>query len=278
MKCTGTPWRCALLTIIPLLGCGASALAQTAPPAQDPVQSPPSSGLFAPAAISAPSSEWYVPSLGRLFEDSVGDFKRLPSLDSLKWLTIGAMGALAGHPADASLTRSLSSAEQLHEPFEPGMIIGSTPFQMGAAFATYALARTTNHPRVARVGADLFQAQLVAQTTTFALKFSVRRTRPDHSNYSFPSGHTAVSFASATVLQRHFGWKAGIPAYAVASYVATSRLQANRHYLSDVAFGAALGIIAGRTVTVGRGNTRLAVAPIATPGGGGIGFTWIGNR
>ena len=78
--------------------------------------------------------------------------------------------------------------------------------------------------------------------------------------------------------QRHFGWKVGIPAYGAASYVAASRLQTNRHYLSDVAFGAALGIVAGRTVTVGHGNARFAVAPVAAPGGGGIAFTWIGNR
>ena len=80
------------------------------------------------------------------------------------------------------------------------------------------------------------------------------------------------------MLQRHFGWKVGIPAYAVASYVAASRIQMKRHYLSDVAFGAALGIVAGRTVTVGHGDARFAVAPIATAGGGGVGFTWIGRR
>ena len=33
-----------------------------------------------------------------------------------------------------------------------------------------------------------------------------------------------------------------------------------RHYLSDVAFGAAIGIMAGRTVTIGRGEARFAVA------------------
>ena len=80
------------------------------------------------------------------------------------------------------------------------------------------------------------------------------------------------------MLQRHFGWKVGIPAYGVASYVAASRLQTNRHYLSDIAFGAALGIVAGHTVTIGRGNARFAVAPVAAPGGGGVAFTWIGTR
>jgi hypothetical protein len=83
-----------------------------------------------------------------------------------------------------------------------------------------------------------------------------------------------MAFASATVLQRHFGWKAGIPAYAVASYVAASRVQTQRHYLSDVAFGAALGIVAGRTVSVGHGR-QLMLTPMALHGGGGAVFSLI---
>ena len=80
------------------------------------------------------------------------------------------------------------------------------------------------------------------------------------------------------MLQRHLGWKAGIPAYTVATYVAASRIQVQRHYLSDVAFGAAIGMIAGRTVTIGRGEARFAVAPAAAPGGAGVNFTWVGRR
>ena len=114
----------------------------------------------------------------------------------------------------------------------------------------------------------------MAQTLTSAVKLSVRRARPDGTQYSFPSGHTSVSFATATVLQRHLGWKAGVPAYALATYVAASRVQDKRHFLSDVAFGAAIGIVAGRTVTLGRGEHRVTMAPAATPGGGGLSLTW----
>jgi membrane-associated phospholipid phosphatase len=85
-----------------------------------------------------------------------------------------------------------------------------------------------------------------------------------------------VSFASATVLQQHFGWRAGAPAYALASYVALSRVQMQRHYLSDVAFGAALGIAAGRTITVGH-ERNLRVEPMAADGGGGVQFSWLGR-
>jgi hypothetical protein len=52
----------------------------------------------------------------------------------------------------------------------------------------------------------------------------------------------------------------------------------DRHYLSDVAFGAALGIAAGRTLTIGRGNARFGLAPMASPGGGGVAFNWMGKQ
>ena len=251
-----------------ILGSALPALAQTdAPP-------PPADVTTAsPAPIVTPRF-----TVGNLFKDTVNDFRRWPSQDTFLWLGVGASAALIGHRADANVTSFLSQSRDLHETLESGAVIGGTPFQLGAAVATYSLGRITDSPRIASVGADLIQAQVVAEATTFALKLAVGRTRPDGSARSFPSGHAAVTFASATVLQRHFGWKVGIPAYAVASYVAASRVQMKRHYLSDVAFGAALGIVAGRTLTIGRGDARFAVEPMAAPGGGGIGFTWVGKR
>ena len=149
---------------------------------------------------------------------------------------------------------------------------------MAAAFATYSLGRATGKTKITAIGADLVSAQIVSQTMTQAIKISVGRTRPDGTSYSFPSGHSASAFATAAVLQRHLGWKAGIPAYTLATYVAASRIETQRHYLSDVAFGAAIGMVAGRTVTIGHGNARFAVSPAAAPGGGGVNFTWVGRQ
>jgi membrane-associated phospholipid phosphatase len=241
----------------------------TDPPETRPIEAT----ALVPAAPVAPTF-----TIRNLFADTISDFRRLPSRETFLLLGIGATAALIGHGEDASVTRAFSSATDLHEPLEPGAIIGGTPFQLGAAVATYTIGRISGQSRVVSVGADLIQAQLVAEATTAAIKFAAGRTRPDGTPRSFPSGHASVTFASATVLQRHFGWKVGIPAYAVASYVAASRIQMQKHYLSDVAFGAALGIIAGRTVTIGRGDARFALAPMAAPGGGGAGFTWLGKR
>ena len=78
---------------------------------------------------------------------------------------------------------------------------------------------------------------------TYAFKYGVGRLRPDGSDYkSFPSGHSSVAFATATMYQMWYGWKAGVPAYAFAAITAFQRLDDNRHWLSDVIMGAAIGI------------------------------------
>lgn len=219
-----------------------------------------------------------VPSLGRIFQDLGGDFTRLPSRENALLLGIGAGLAGFAHPQDTRVTSSMHANEDAKGFFGPGAYMGNFYLNLGASFATYAVGRATGNSKLAVVGADLARAQIVAQATTQGIKYFAARTRPDGTDRSFPSGHTSSVFATATVLQRHYGWKVGIPAYAVASYVGASRLNANKHYLSDVAFGAALGIVAGRTVTFGVGSTKFALAPIAAQGGVGIGLTKISKK
>jgi hypothetical protein len=48
-----------------------------------------------------------------------------------------------------------------------------------------------------------------------------------------------------------------------------------RHFPSDVAFGAALGIVSGRTVTVGRGKARFAASPVVSSQKAGVSFTLL---
>ena len=254
-----------------MLGFPWAAIAQTAPAPTERATPLGDSTVASPV-------QWSAPAFTTLFKDTVQDFRRLPSRDSMKWLGIGAAVAAVGHSVDHPVSRGLSASPLLDDVFEPGATIGGARLQMGGALATYTIGRVTRSPKVTLVGADLLQAQIMSQALTAAVKMSVRRTRPDGSQYSFPSGHTSVTFASATVLQRDLGWKVGIPAYGVATYVAASRIQEKRHFLSDVAFGAAIGIVAGRTVTFGRGDGRFAVAPMAAPGGGGVSFTWVGQR
>jgi len=77
---------------------------------------------------------------------------------------------------------------------------------------------------------------------TKIIKVGFNRKRPDGAQYSFPSGHASISFTTATILQKWYGKKIGIPAYTMAIITALSRMNDNKHWASDVTFGATLGI------------------------------------
>ncbi len=211
------------------------------------------------------------------------DFKNVfTTKENLATVSVGLGAAWGASYLDEEIAQSTSNSElgesAAGEALEPGRILGGSAVQIGAAFATYGLGKLFHRPGVESLGRDLVRAQVVTQSLTLVLKTATQRERPDGSNQmSFPSGHSSGTFATATVLQRHYGWKVGVPAYAVAGYVAASRLNQNKHYLSDVVFGAAVGILVGRTVTLELGSSRFAVSPTLPPGGIGVQFTWVGQ-
>ena len=208
------------------------------------------------------------------------DIAHLPSLPNLYISAAGGGAALLVHPYDATFNAHLRSHyDTVNLIFAPGKYYGDTPEQVAGSVLTYAWGRIFDQPKVSHMGMDLLRAQALAEIMVEPLKFATQRERPDGSNHlSFPSGHAAVTFATATALERHLGWKKAALAYAVASYVAASRLHDNVHYLSDVVFGAAIGTIAGRTVTEHGRETwtsRWIVTPVAVPGGTAVVVTRV---
>tara|TARA_R110002073_G_scaffold57778_4_gene146795 strand:- start:228051 stop:228617 length:567 start_codon:yes stop_codon:yes gene_type:complete len=84
---------------------------------------------------------------------------------------------------------------------------------------------------------------LLNELITYGLKLSINKTRPDASNNnSFPSGHTSTAFQSASFIQKRYGWSYGIPAYALASFTAYSRIYADKHDVLDLLAGAVIGV------------------------------------
>lgn len=83
---------------------------------------------------------------------------------------------------------------------------------------------------------------------TQSMKHIISTRRPDNSDdHSFPSGHTATAFVTATILHREYGHISplvSIGGYATAAATGILRIRKNRHWASDVAAGAGIGILA----------------------------------
>ena len=114
---------------------------------------------------------------------------------------------------------------------------------------------------VARVGARMLAAHLVANALKTVLKGAVDRRRPnavedgpeikpgtgtdDKDANAFPSGHTAGALAVAQAVA-HEVPRYAVPARAVALVAGGTQVPRGAHYLSDVVSGAAVGWLSER--------------------------------
>lgn len=223
-----------------------------------------------PAPPASPARDDGRRTMGRFFPNLFRGTIGIVSTDNIKPLLIGA-GATG-----ASAIFEDEVADWIADPehgFGTSLEDGAAPAVVGAAVAVlFATGRAANGPRYRAMTYDVMHAFLINAGYTTLLKEVVQRERPNgEDRLSFPSGHASNAFTLAAVAERHYGWKAGLPAYTVASLVAVSRLQRNKHYLSDVMAGATLGYIVGRTVVRVNGQPlkpphgpQLSLSPVLT--------------
>ena len=224
----------------------------------------------APPAEPSPAKVGFFRELGR-------DFAHVVAPHNLVILGAGGAAALLAHPYDRQLTNDFRSSDHLDSFFEAGDVAGGGLVQSGAAVATWLVGEASHSRRIAGIGQDLLRAQVVNACLTQSIKLATNRDRPDGTRWSFPSGHTSAAFTTATVLERRLGWRVGLPAYAAAGYIGASRLQENKHFASDVLFGAAVGIVSGRCATFDRGRYRVTLSSLAVPGGIGLALVGVGR-
>jgi hypothetical protein len=198
------------------------------------------------------------------------------------WGTAGAVGATAAaylfdHKIRESLNGSRSSS--LDDATDAGSLIGNPILHLGIAGLVYGGGVLADSPRQREVGLMLGEAALLADASTFLLKQAVGRARPltnqgrdsfrpfqFRSDYdSFPSMHTASSFAMASVLAgTSESMTVKVLSYSTAVFVGFSRMYEDKHWASDVVLGAAIGELCGRVVLNSRVHEGLRVAPVVS--------------
>jgi hypothetical protein len=271
----------AAVTLAMLSGSGASA-AQQAPAVEQPAVAPaadptrggepaPSGGQEAPPENGVPKGS----AAGRFLRDVGGDYKHYFSWETAYWLGGGLGAAGVVHIWDEDIAEGLAEPSPTTRALEGGDKYGNLSLQGPLAVGWWVVGHVAGSTRHAAAGRDLVRAQISATSWGYLWKVAVNRERPNGDPRSFPSGHAAATFATAMVLQDHFGWKVGVPFFAASTYTAVSRLTINKHWASDVAFGAFVGIASARTVTLHLRNAKFVLVPLAVPGGGGVALTRV---
>ncbi len=222
-----------------------------------------------------------------LFKDTVRDVKSLPRRRST-WVILGIGGgaAFASSFADDYIQEHIVGNANADRFFSLGQWLGSS-YAMAAssvglwAVGRYVVAPAGDGPKTnkwSEMGFDMMRAQMLSQAITHGTKNIVRRDRPTGECCSFPSGHATAAFAAASVLERHLGYRASWPFFVGATYVGTSRLVDNRHFLSDVMFGAAIGTATGWTVVGRKGPNALTIEPVPIKSGMMINVATVPRR
>ena len=143
----------------------------------------------------------------------------------------------------------------------------------------------SGNDKLTRTGGRLAATLAFTGAAGMAGKLIVGRPRPEHSRdadgyvpfsgqVAMPSGHTAMAFAFATALSDDIRrpW-ATVGLYTLATGVGWSRINDNRHWLTDVAAGAALGITSAKLIN-GRWRIFGLRPPSVLLGPSNAGLAW----
>ncbi len=193
------------------------------------------------------------------------------------------VGALAGAALIDGRVRDRAQAERslaTNDVASVGNAFGHFYYVGPALAAGWLTGWALGDRRMMRATTKAAAAGAVAGAVTAVLKFGFGRVRPRDgldpvefhpfsSNASFPSGHTTFAMAVATSLAHSTrdGWT-DIALYGAAAVTGFARINDNKHWLSDVVGGAAIGYLVGRQINEGRHRIRPAIGP------GVVGLSW----
>lgn len=114
---------------------------------------------------------------------------------------------------------------------------------------------------------QFLRSTAVSLVVNSALRYGFQQTswgtRPNGHPYGFPSGHAAFTMSGAAFLQDRYGWRYGVPAFALAGYVSYVRVDTDHHRWRDVIAGTALSYGISKLFVTPRNATH--IAPIVGP-------------
>ncbi|MDD2850875.1 MAG: phosphatase PAP2 family protein [Desulfuromonadaceae bacterium] len=203
------------------------------------------------------------------------------SWDSRDWLTAGlVIGATSGlfifdeDMREFSLRHQGKGGDALAK---IGNIFGDPTFTVPSLGMFYLYGYYYEDPRSRQTSLLAVESIVISGAFTLVLKTATQSSRPNSGDReltwyghriktldsSFPSGHTTVAFALASVIAEEYKGTAYVPpiAYGLAVLTACARIYDNKHWASDVAFGGAIGYFVGKTVV--RYHTPQTDSPIS---------------
>src|SRR5438067_5005956 len=176
-----------------------------------------------------------------------------------RWLAPIGLGAAALIATDRRTGDEIAESTSQLNASRIVSYAGSTYGVAAVAGAFYVAGRAGHNPRARETGVLGAEALLDSAIVVSALKEITQRTRPSggrsrgdffDGGSSFPSGHSIEAWSLATVIanEYHDHLPVQIAAYGIASAVSLSRFTGQKHYLSDVLVGSAMGYGIGRYV------------------------------
>ena len=223
----------------------------------------------------------YGPDLARVV---ISPVKWTPS----DWVRFMAVASLASAVADRDTdiqawiqrnrTKGMDRLARIGEP------LGNGRYVLPTLGLTYCYGRIFGDERAQRASLLSIESVLVSGAVTGGIKYLAHKRRPfetapgeddipwsgpglNSKDVSFPSGHTTIAFAVATVMATEYKDHRLVRplVYTAASLVGFSRLNSNSHWLSDVIMGAAIGHFTARAIESihgGDGDKSLSLAPV----------------
>ncbi len=177
-----------------------------------------------------------------------------------------------------------STTDDISSVFEP---FGNSAVTFPIMVGFYLYGNIWENEKIERTALLATESFLVTSLFTGAIKLMMGRTRPfdgvsadefdgpSTGNNAFPSGHTSTAFAIATVVTNeyeHVPLAAPI-SYSLATLTGLSRLNDQKHWASDVFFGAVLGYFTSKTILKLHSNKKgrhFTIYPQTDYRGGGL--------